>query len=163
MSFQNIPLPLDMQNRLHAIEGKTCWHVSAGNIDFTFNLYFGERVTRDKPLLRNQSITKTQRGEYELLVWCPWRLGTIGKPLSGSDEKKERIATALRVLEGLKVTQIQCVGPAWDLQIDFDDRIRLWVFAEYLPGDPSIDTNWELWHHDTALLVGPGYEWKLHP
>ncbi len=69
---------------------------------------------------------------------------------------------ALEVLRGKTLLEATVQPPAWDLCLRFSGGICLSVFCDHLPGDASIEQNWELWHDNEALLVGPGYAWKVH-
>ena len=62
-------------------------------------------------------------------------------------------------------TPVQAIvrAPAWNLELEFSEGYRLVLLCDHLPGDHSIDTNWELRILDQNLYVGPGYEYHFAP
>jgi hypothetical protein len=76
-----------------------------------------------------------------------------------------RVGSSFSLALGGKVRRdIEAIvkAPAWDLSLRFGNGCVLSVFCDHLRGDASIEQNWELWQGTRALLVGPGYEWRLH-
>lgn len=160
----DIEIPSEIRVRLQAIVGQNCWHVVAGGlVGPTFALALGKRVPRPAPLRHVQSEEfRNNDGEYNLLVWCSWRLDGESEALASSDQEPETIARALAVLVNQTISEATCSAPAWDLRLEFSGGQKLMVFCDHLPGDASIEQNWELWCGAEALLIGPGYSWRIH-
>jgi hypothetical protein len=142
-----------------ALLGKRCWYVSCGRAaSSTFQLALGEKVPRSRPL-RNPNHPPEYRdneGEANLLVWCSWRLDNAAGPISSSDDEVKHVENVLRRLIGAEVTEVLLDLPGWDLRLDFANGLRLSVFCDHLPGDPSFDGNWELWLKDTVVVIEAG-------
>jgi hypothetical protein len=139
--------------------GKKCWHVSCGGAAVnTFQLALGAKIRRAESIsLRGRADEFDQfEGEANLLVWCTWRLDTDASPLSSSDDVQENVVAALQRLVGHKVANVQVDLPGWDLRIDFSGGLRLRVFCDHVPGDPSFDGNWDLFLPDRIFSVGVG-------
>lgn len=157
-------VPPEILSRLADVQGKSCWHVGAGGlVGSSFSLALGTKVRRTRPL-RNAAETdeaKYFEGEFRFLVWCTWRLEGRDGPLSSSDQESGNIVPGLDNLHGKTLIEATVQPPAWDLCLRFSDDIRLLAFCDHLPGDASIEQNWELWHGNEALLIGPGYAWKV--
>jgi hypothetical protein len=149
----------DVMPFVQALRGQHCWYVSTGGAaGSTFELALGEKRRRDRPL-RNRSHSKEFRefeGEFGLLVWCAWRLDGPDGPVTSWDDTLEHIKSQLSRLQGAKVRSASVTAGAWDLLVTFWNGLRLRVFCDHVPGDPSFDGNWELWRPDRALYVGPG-------
>ncbi|WP_438006555.1 RHS repeat-associated core domain-containing protein [Sorangium sp. So ce321] len=158
-------IPGAISERLNAVVGQRCWHVGAGGlVGSSFSLALGARVPRERPL-RNAAECEDIRlfqGEFRFLVWCSWRLDGDVSPVSSSDREAEDIARSLEALRSQTLVGATCHAPAWDLCLVFSAGLRLSVFCDHLPGDASIEQNWELWCGNEALLIGPGYSWRIH-
>jgi hypothetical protein len=165
MDKQATSVPHEISARLNAVVGQHCWHVGAGGaIGASFSLALGRRVRRERPL-RNAAESEKIRlfqGEFRFLIWCSWRLDGDASPIASSDQEPEAIARSLEVLQSQTLVGAVCYAPAWDLCLDFSGGLRLAVFCDHLPGDASIEQNWELWCGNEALLTGPGYAWRVH-
>jgi hypothetical protein len=146
--------------------GKCCWDVgSGGAASSTFELALGAKVPAVQlPLGPKHSLTPRQfEGEANLLVWCSWRLDEPARPLSSSDDLVEHVQQALSRLVGTHITTVQIDLPGWDLHLDFANGLRLHVFCDHLPGDPSFDGNWELWLTDQIIAVEAGSRCEVQP
>ena len=158
-------VPDAISGRLNALVGQHCWHVGAGGlVGSSFSLALGSRVRRERPL-RNAAESegiKLFQGEFRFLIWCSWRLDGDVSPIASSDQEPENIAQSLEILRNQTLVGTTCHAPAWDLLLGFSGGLRLSVFCDHLAGDASIEQNWELWHGNEALLIGPGYSWRVH-
>ncbi|WP_437306059.1 hypothetical protein [Sorangium sp. So ce388] len=165
MDAQEISIPDGLSSRLNAVIGQPCWHVGAGGaVGSSFSLALGARVSRGRPLRNPEESEEIKlfQGEFRFLIWCSWRLDGDASPLASSDQGTESIVQSLGVLCTQTLVGATCYAPAWDLRLDFSAGFRLSVFCDHLPGDASIEQNWELWHGNEALLIGPGYHWRIH-
>ena len=157
-------VPKEVVDSMKSIVGLACWHVAAGRaVGSSFSLALGGKVKRQRPLTHGDNEDfRAHQGEFRLLVWSTWRLDAPAAPVASSDQEADRSANALQQLVGASVEKVQCRNRALDLRICFSGDLRLEVFSDHLPGDASIEQNWELWHGDNALLAGPGYEWRFY-
>jgi hypothetical protein len=160
----DIDIPSEIRVRLQSIVGQRCWHVVAGgSAGSTFALALGKRVPRSAPLKHARSEEfRNNDGEYNFLVWCSWRLDGELEALASSDQEPETIARALAILVDQTILSLTCSARAWDLCLEFSKGHKLIIFCDHLPEDASIEQNWELWCGGEALLVGPGYSWRVH-
>jgi len=149
----------DLPSLVRALQGLPCWYVSCGGCTMpSFQLALGNKVPRQTPL-KNPAQSEEFRcfeGEVNLLVWCSWRLDGIDAPLTSSDDVEVSVVSRLSQLIGASVTNAATVAPAWDLNLDFSNGLRLCVFCDHVPGEPSFDGNWELWQRNLTAFVGPG-------
>src|SRR5262245_31207755 len=130
----------------------------------SFNLQFGGK--RPKPYVTSlgpQGDDRNFHGQLCLLVWCTWRLDSTGAPLASSDQEGELTAHELEVLVGETIQGVELFEPGLDLQIQFSNNLKLRVFSDHLPGNPSFDGNWQIRVGDKSLGVGPGYNWTSNP
>ena len=151
---------------LQSLHGLHCWHVSCGDSTLpSFQLALGGKVARRVPL-RNPAQSEEYRqfeGEASLLVWCSWRLDGPEAPVTSSDDVSEAICQGLECLRGAAVLDTVVTGAAGDVRIDFAGGLRLHVFCDHLPGQPSFDGNWEVWLPEVAVFVGPGARQVVQP
>jgi hypothetical protein len=144
---------------IQALLGKRCWYASCGGAAGpTFELAFGRKIPRRFPVKNDKHSEEFRKfeGEANLLVWCTWRLDNPTSPIASSDDTHEHVRAGLEQLVNADITAIDVESPAWDLKIDFSNDLRLRVFCDHLPGDPSFDGNWELEQPDSVIAVGPG-------
>jgi hypothetical protein len=148
-----------LSNLVYSIRTLRCWHVGCGGAAGpTFSLALGERVPRAVPLMNPAEPESFRQfeGEANLYVWCSWRLDDPDRPLTSSDDTTPSIEQGLTQLLESTVTAVQLAPPAWDLRIHFSNGLRLQLFCDHVPGDPSFDGNWDLQVRDKAVSVGPG-------
>ncbi|MBY0526657.1 MAG: hypothetical protein K2R98_24890 [Gemmataceae bacterium] len=100
-------------------------------------------------------------GEANLLVWCSWRLDGMNGPLTSSDDVPDAIVRELSKLIGSTTESVSVTPPAWDLDIRFSNGLTLRVFCDHVPGEPSLDGNWDLWRQGLAAFVGPGARYRI--
>lgn len=131
-----------------------CWQVTSGVIGSAFSLGFGDKLPLKSPYKERSAVGTAAEGA--VLVWCTWRLDRRGRPWASSDEKKRTIAKKLRVLRGSRVKSFKFRGPAWDLTLEFSGRLVLHVFCDHVPGEPSLDGNWQIHVGNTMVADKPG-------
>lgn len=147
-----------------AFRGKECWYVSSGGaVGPAFALAFGKKIRR-RTKLENKAHSKDYQqyeGEANLYIWCTWRLDSVDRPLTGSDDSEKRIGRELARLVGKKMVDVRIDRPGWDLHIRFDDELTLHVFCDHVGDDPSFDGNWEAWLKEKAIFFGPGSRYEV--
>jgi hypothetical protein len=154
-------LERELMDLVRGLIGMKCWYVCAGrNVGSTFSLALGERVARSRSL-KNPSHPQEYReyeGEGQLMVWCTWRLDRDGEPIASSDQTSEVVAKSLQVLIGRRIVTANVGDSPWDLRVEFDERLRLCVFCDHIPPDPSLKGNWDVTWRGRSVYVGPGTE-----
>ncbi len=156
----------ELSTLVDSLRGLRCWHVSRGGCTLpTFQLALGEKVARPRALRNPAQPEEFRRyeGEANLLVWCSWRLDGPDRLLTSSDDTAEAIVRELGKVVGATADSMTLLAPAWDLVAGFSNGLRLRIFCDHLPGEPSFDGNWELWRRDVVALVGPGTHYDIRP
>jgi len=145
---------------------KRCWYASCGGAALTtFQLAIGDKIPRSV-MLRNTAHSedfRTHEGEANLLVWCTWRLDGIDAPVTSSDDGVDRVVEELNSLVGRDVVNVVVDLPGWDLHLDFTGGMRLHVFCDHVPGDPSFNGNWLLSLKNKRICIGVGSKCKIEP
>ena len=153
--------PRALTPTLRRLDGLLCWYVNAGGAAGTsFSLALGEKVLRDKPL-NNPGVNDDFRiyeGEFNLYVWCSWRLEQESCALSSSNQDPAQAADALKELTGSRLSSIEVDETTTDLKLLFGNRV-LRVFCDHCFPDPSCSANWELFWAQRVLAAGPGFVW----
>ena len=157
-------IPAQILGCMSLINALPCWKVGVGDsVGSSFRLAFGRKLSRLVPRMVEHRIIQEYQdyGEATLLVWCAWRLDSESRPLTSSDDAAEGIERGLSELVGATVEGVEVLVPAWDLNVSFSNKLHLKVFCDHVPGDPSIEVNWELFRDDVSLHVGPGAKYKV--
>lgn len=151
ISLLNVALKLSV--------GKRCWYVSCGgSAGSSFKIAIGGMIPR-RILLANQyhgKLFRQNAGEYELLVWCPWRLDKKNGPFVSSDCSLSIIERSLNKLIGRTVSSVRVMNMAYDAEITFSGGFCLRIFAEYLPPKPTFDYNWDYATPKVVYFFGSG-------
>lgn len=147
------------------IVGLECWYVAAGKgaTGTTFSLALGDKILRDRPLINTKLSEEYRRfkASVSLLVWCAWRLDGDEAPETSWDDSDDRFSVVLDGLVGSRVIEANIALPAWDLQLTFSPYRRMHVFCDHVPGEPSIDINWELFDaKGRSMHFGPGAQFE---
>ena len=152
----------EVQRSLH----RTCWNVGCGGAALTtFELALGEKVPRSI-VVPNDALSYDIRhyeGEANLLVWCSWRLDGPDAPLTSWDDTVENVERVLEGLVGRTIEHVRVDLPGWDLHLDFTGGLRLHVFCDHVPGDPSFDGNWTLYLTNKLISIGVGSKCEVEP
>ena len=150
-----------------ALSHMPCWYVSCGgSAASSFELALGAKIPRDEIAVPpGCPITEFDRfqGETNLLVWCSWRLDGGDSPLTSSDDTMEHLTAGLRRLVGERTLEAKVDLPGWDLQIPFTNDLRLRIFCDHLPGEPSFDGNWDLFLPDRTISINVGCICTIEP
>jgi hypothetical protein len=153
----------EIRSMLRSFISAKCWRVGASGVTgSSFSLQVGGR--RRKPFVSRlgaQYHVSLFYGELSMLVWCSWRLDSPTEPLASSDERGDIVNEKLQALVGQSFRRIQLLEPGLDLLIDFSGDLRLRVFCDHLPGDPSFHGNWQIRVKDVSAGVGPGRHWTV--
>jgi len=152
-------IPEELGKLMSALKGLTCWDVSYGGAaGSTFQLALGEKVHLLLPpeTTKHSDTIPRFEGEASILVWCAWRLDTPDDTLTSWDDTNESIEAGLTRLIGARLESVEVFPPAWDMNIEFSNRLYLHVFCDHVPGDPSFDGNWDVRIKNTIITAGPG-------
>lgn len=118
---------------------RECWSVIAGEGSGSHvSIDFGEKLGRNKPL-SNPNIPEISRkyyGEFSIYIEeCAWRLESIETIICGSlspNDNNGIIINGLNRLVGKKVEDVNIIRPALDLEIIFEDSLKLILFCNTL-------------------------------
>jgi hypothetical protein len=147
-------------NELQKIVGLKCYHTgfSLGSI---IMLDFGKIIVDKKPMIHSKTGKAMTRGEFSLLIVCAWRIEKDNKIYctwnyySGFDKEKynetdftTKTLTKLedeliKVLENKTVIAVNLNEDTMDIDIDFEDNIRISIFND--------SNNWE-WDTDPSEM-----------
>jgi len=119
-----------------SLTSTVCWSVIGGaGVGTAISLAFGEKIPRASPL-GNTRLTEEERifeGEFSLFVECTWRLQTpdevLCTSLSSNLEGQSRHQELMQLV-GKHVVDVEIRLPAGDLEITFEDKRILVVFAD---------------------------------
>jgi len=134
------------------IIGLKTWGAAQGHGSF-LDLQFGE-ARPDDP----------DRGTYHLWIYqCMWRIEHGSELGAGSEDRAERIATALARLNGAPVTAIKVARPSLSTTFEFGES-RLITFETYTDSSTDDPEQWMLFRPDRQVVsVGPGASWRVSP
>lgn len=116
---------------LSAMVGEECWGVVGGDgTGSVIALSIGAQKRREKPV-NNPHLSELLRqyeSAYSMLLWCPWRIDSDSKVVSGSHMSNANdgpMVTGTRSICGQRITAVNCSYPAFDLRLDFGNRHAL--------------------------------------
>lgn len=116
--------------------GKACWGITGGEgTGSVIGIDIGEKIVRKKPL-KNEYLSKDQKayqGEYDLFVECSWRIDSTEEVICGSKDAIDNLdamVKGLNRLVGQKIVSVEASIPAYDLEICFDNDLKLKIFCD---------------------------------
>ena len=131
----------EVNDQLRLLVGQNCWGVR-NKPEESLRLDFGgvmRRTCSDKEC--HETGQDTCVGEFDILVWCAWRLQDSENAICSSDNSDEQYEEASKRLIGKKVVSFEISPPAWDATITFTDNLVLKIFCIYTQDDEN-ETNW---------------------
>jgi hypothetical protein len=135
----------DLTTAIDDLVGKVPWGIEL-TIGTRLSMEFGTEVLMPKH--------KRAHGEWHLLFQnCHWRVQNIESVLVGSDD--DDILAAIQDIRFGKVKAIYLMQPSNDLEIHFDDGLRLVTFLSYSRNVPD-STQWYLFCPDDHVLIAEG-------
>ncbi len=124
---------------------KEPWGIEV-TIGTRLSMEFGVEMLRPKH--------KQAHGEWHLLFQdCHWRIENAESVLVGSDD--ENLATAIRGVNFDKIINIRLVPPSRDLEIIFENGLRLTTFLTF-SNTCSESKQWYLFCPDESVLIAEG-------
>jgi hypothetical protein len=132
----------EILEQLKCLTGQSCRSV-INKSDASIRLDFGGSIKR-KCSEKEKAETGNEfqyEGEYDILVWCAWRLEDAENGISSSDCSDEQREENTKQLVGQTVIAIELLPPAWDAIITFSSGQILRIFCTYTQ-DSDIETNW---------------------
>lgn len=136
--------------------GQECKTVTGGaGSGSVIGLGFGDRLRRLKPL-RNPMLSEADRkyaSEFELTVYCAWRLRSQSDVLCGwRDAGDDRAWVLLRSLIGRKVESATVQAKSQDLCVSFQGSLFLDVFCD-ITGENEFEDNYTFADKETIGSV----------
>jgi len=106
-------------------------------------LDFGDTIWRTCNEEERQETGESVReeGEFDILIWCAWRLQDNDNAICSSDSTHAQRAKGIQRLIGEKVISFEIFPPAWDATITFTGGLVLKIFCIYTQKD-ECETNW---------------------
>lgn len=140
----------EVRSKLQGLIGQRAWRVALG-VGSNLTLEFGVVSERAKP-----------HGEWHLwLQSCAWRLETLKQVVAGSDDPRESLQAAVKILEGLRLNGIELTVPAPDVTFEFENGTLLKLFPFNFSGDFD---DWSLYTPDGSVLIfGGANSWRYVP
>jgi hypothetical protein len=108
-------------------------------------------------LQTNKGLTRSVRGEWSLWVYlCAWRLDQNLDPLVGSADDRELIEPKIQILENKKLLSAKITSNSFDLVLDFEDNITLYLFSFQVADHEQ----WLLYTPEKkTFIAGPSNTW----
>jgi hypothetical protein len=137
---------LKIREILSPIFGKEAWGTDLGTGSF-LTIEFGRPVKTENKSTR-------LHGEWNIWLYgCGWRLEQGDCVLVGSEDRREKIASVIEVLNGQKLRDVKINGPAFDTTFLFENDLRICTFQLYTEEMES----WYFYLPDHfVLIIGPG-------
>jgi hypothetical protein len=132
----------EIREQLSFLIGQQCRRVTSKD-DQSLQLDFGGLIKRECSEKEKNETGKDfcYEGEYDILIWCAWRLQDSEDAICSSDCPDELCKEGVKRLIGEKVVSIEIFSPAWDAAITFSSGLVLKIFCTYTK-DTGADVNW---------------------
>jgi hypothetical protein len=140
-----------IRKKLNRLVNTRCFYAS--NINTILGLEFGGVVLCKPYDILEKGINNV--GQYEIVIWCQWRLDNKYDTLCSSYSNYEVIAMFVNQLIGDTVVEIKVSPPVWDTTITFLSGKTLKIFCNYIQ-DADVLTNWDLGIMDMYYGMGRG-------
>lgn len=151
---QNVSIDY-VRQELQNIVGRACWNVNSGEaVGTTFQLSFGEKIPRLKPLT-NPTLTDEYRhndGETNLLVWCSYRLLRDGAMVASDRTSEKAIHQILKASVLHSCPKIVTISESADLVIEFDNGVVVDIFANCIRCGRTAN-HWDIWTRKRGLFA----------
>lgn len=118
---------------LSALVGEECWGVVGGEgTGSIISLNIGARTPRSIPLKNPHlsDLVRQNESAYTLMIYCPWRVDSMSKVVSGSHMSNANNGPMVRgygSICGQAIKAVICSGPAFDLRLDFENGHSLMI------------------------------------
>ena len=137
-----------IHEKVKPLLGQKPWRVKLGWGSFiTFD--FGEKITQEGGHVF---------GEWHLWVLhCAWRIETEDLVLAASQDNRDNLAIAVKVMGDASVLSIEILAPALETIIQFENGVCLRLFPMHTEKYDS----WQLFTPERKVLtIGPGSQWS---
>jgi hypothetical protein len=148
--------------------GQPCWSFAAGaGTGSHLHLDFGRKIPRAVPLT-NPHLDPEARAndaEFALYLECVWRLDEAAGVVCGAWDDNAAGGPMLRGLArlpGLRVVQANVRQPGLDLDLEFEQALRLTVFCDQVNVLDEAD-NYSFFTPQGVLIVGTRSVPRLEP
>lgn len=142
--------------------GQNCWNASRNGIGSNLLLRFGNKVCDVPPYIFSHTGKVRIVGEYNLTIFCSWRLETNDEVLctwqdcmlADGEPEKEDVLAAFRRLEECVVESTSITWPSGDLVVRFSNDLALFIFCDL----PALDSDGNCYFFSTmdTLFVVEG-------
>ena len=126
----------ELRKFFSSFHGQTCWNVCSCRMGHSLLLFFGGAVECLWHTAKGRPI-KWFGGQYELLVYCSWRLDDEKHtPIcSSASSEYHEIKTTMISLEGDTIESIGIIPPVWEMTVYFSSGKQLRIFCDNMPSD----------------------------
>ncbi|MDR1140976.1 MAG: hypothetical protein LBL62_04730 [Planctomycetaceae bacterium] len=142
--FSNNSLELieEFRKQLRYIVGQHCRSVLTES-DHSLRLDFGGTIKRTCTEKEREETGRDiqEEGEYDILIWCAWRLQDSNDAICSSNCPDEVCEAGIKRLLGQDVISVEIFPPACDAAVTFSSGLVLKIFCNYTK-DSEIETNW---------------------
>jgi hypothetical protein len=131
----------DFRKEFNLLIGQCCHTVS--NDNFSLRLDFGgiiKRICTEKEQAETGRDIQ-EEGEYDILIWCAWRLQDSNNEICNSNCPNEVCEAGIKRLFDQKVISVEIFPPACDATVTFSTGLVLKIFCNYTK-DSEMETNW---------------------
>jgi hypothetical protein len=141
-------------SNINTFINEACWQVVNNSITKTLRLHFGKVKKSDLG-----SFGSRDAGQYEILIWCQWRLDDGNVSLCSNDNSREVVMSIAECLVGDTLSVVETIPPLCDAIFTFSSGKKLRVFCDqgqdFKPCDYTSTSNWsfgimEDWHYIEA-------------
>ncbi|MDR3196802.1 MAG: hypothetical protein LBU34_02935 [Planctomycetaceae bacterium] len=131
----------DFRKEFNLLIGQCCHTVS--NNEFSLRLDFGGTIKRTCTRKEHEEIDRDiqEEGEYDILIWCTWRLQDSNDAICSSNCPDEVCEAGIKRLLDQKVISVEIFPPACDATVTFSSGLVLKIFCNYTK-DSETETNW---------------------
>ncbi|MDR1963128.1 MAG: hypothetical protein LBQ50_05070 [Planctomycetaceae bacterium] len=134
-------------SNINTIINEKCWQVS-NSILGTIRLKFGGAITSN---LGRAGFCYA--GQYDVLIWCQWRLDDGNVSLCSWDNAHEVIMNIVSCLVGDTLTSIEIISPLGDAVFTFSSGKILRIFCNEIQ-DSDNSLNWSFGLMDDEYYIG---------
>lgn len=115
---------------------------------------------RSEEVKTRRGLITQQVGEWQLWVYlCVWRIDLEGRPLIGSDDRREDIQKILSDLPMMPLTKVHVLNDTFDTTLTFGETLELHLFS-FCVQDQE---HWKFFMPENKVFVaGPGAKWSYH-
>jgi hypothetical protein len=139
-------------NLLKQIQSMNARDVKLGYGSF-ITLGFGPDIVEYEIIIRGKKERNVRPAWFLWVYMCYWQLEKNHRVIADSDDERDKIKNALKLLEGKKLIRADILSDVYDTVLEFEDEITLNLIANNSEDD---NEQWKFFTPDqNVLVVGP--------